>query len=80
VTFPSEDDDDVEEESDAVVPDGVEEVELAKINLEEKEREKQLLLDDIWKLSLGVDASEEQSPEKEGELWMIAGGKSALVC
>ena len=39
LSFPVEDDEDVEEEADEVVPDGVEEVELAKINLEKRERE-----------------------------------------
>lgn len=62
-----------------MVPDGVEEVELAKIKLEHKEREKKLLLDDIMKLSLGNDASVDQVPEKEGELWIISCGRSTLV-
>lgn len=79
LTYPSEDDDDVEEEADEVVPDGVEEVELAKIKLEHKEREQKMLLDDIMKLSLGTDASGDQLPEKEGEMWMIFGGRSTLV-
>ncbi|XP_057533189.1 protein SABRE isoform X1 [Amaranthus tricolor] len=79
LTYPSEDDDDIEEEADEVVPDGVEEVELAKIKLEHKEREKKLLLDDIMKLSLGNDASVDQVPEKEGELWIISCGRSTLV-
>uniref|UniRef100_A0A803LK69 FMP27/BLTP2/Hobbit GFWDK motif-containing RBG unit domain-containing protein n=1 Tax=Chenopodium quinoa TaxID=63459 RepID=A0A803LK69_CHEQI len=79
LTYPSEDDDDVEEEADEVVPDGVEEVELARIKLEHKEREQKMLLDDIMKLSLGNDASVDQIPEKEGELWMISGGRSTLV-
>ncbi|KNA17373.1 hypothetical protein SOVF_080580 [Spinacia oleracea] len=79
LTFPSEDDDDVEEEADEVVPDGVEEVELARIKLEHKERDQKMLLDDIVKLSLGNDTSGKLVPEKEGELWMISGGKSTLV-
>lgn len=79
LTYPSEDDDDIEEEADEVVPDGVEEVELAKIRLEEKEREQKLLLNDIMKLSLANDSSGDQGPEKEGEMWMISGGRSTLV-
>lgn len=31
------------------------------------------------KLSLGTDASGDQGPEKEGDLWMISGGSSTLV-
>ncbi|GMY06946.1 protein SABRE isoform X1, partial [Fagus crenata] len=79
LSFPTEDDDDVEEEADEVVPDGVEEVELAKINLEQTEREQKLLLDDIRKLSLRCDTSSDHYPEKEADLWMITGGRSALV-
>ncbi|KAL9229212.1 hypothetical protein vseg_004701 [Gypsophila vaccaria] len=79
LTYPTEDDDDVEEEADEVVPDGVEEVELAKIHLEQKEREKRLLLDDIMKLYLGTDASVDQGSEKDGDLWMITGGRPTLV-
>ncbi|CAJ1974051.1 unnamed protein product [Sphenostylis stenocarpa] len=79
LSFPAEDDEDVEEEADEVVPDGVEEVELAKINLEKKEREQRLLLDDIRKLSLWCDPSGDPHQEKESDLWMISGGRSLLV-
>ncbi|GAU32478.1 hypothetical protein TSUD_316850, partial [Trifolium subterraneum] len=79
LSFPAEDDDDVEEEADEVVPDGIEEVELAKINLEKREREQKLLLDDIRKLSLWCDPSGDVHPEKESDLWMITGGRSILV-
>ncbi|XP_042416673.1 LOW QUALITY PROTEIN: protein SABRE-like [Zingiber officinale] len=78
LSYPSEDDEDVEEEADEVVPDGVEEVELAKINLEKTERERKLLLDDIRTLS-GDSHSDLCSQEKSGDLWMITGGKSILV-
>ncbi|XP_020203495.1 protein SABRE isoform X2 [Cajanus cajan] len=74
-----EDDEVVEEEADEVVPDGVEEVELEKINLEKKEREQNLLLDDIRKLSLWHDLSTDPHPEKESDLWMIDGGIAMLV-
>ncbi|XP_027353731.1 protein SABRE isoform X2 [Abrus precatorius] len=79
LSFPAEEDEDVEEEADEVVPDGVEEVELAKINLEKREREQRLLLDDIRKLSLCCDPSGDLHPEKESDLWMISGGRSVLV-
>lgn len=62
-----------------MVPDGVEEVELARIKLEHKEREQKLVLDDIRKLSRYVDTSGDVCLEKEGDLWMITGGRSALV-
>ncbi|KAG7657824.1 FMP27 C-terminal [Arabidopsis suecica] len=72
-------DEDVEEEADEVVPYGVEEVELAKINLEEKERERKLLLDDIRKLSPCSDNMDDTHIEREGELWMISTRRSILV-
>lgn len=62
-----------------MVPDGVEEVELARIGLEQKERVLNLLLDDIRKLSIGYDTSGESHPEKEGDVWMITGGRPILV-
>ncbi|XP_027329889.1 protein SABRE-like [Abrus precatorius] len=74
-----EDDEEVQDEADEVVPDGVEEVELAKINLEEKERAQRLLLNDIRKLSLWCDPSGDPNPEKEADLWMIDGGIAMLV-
>ncbi|KAL6983113.1 hypothetical protein U1Q18_016507 [Sarracenia purpurea var. burkii] len=79
LSYPAEDDEDVEEEADEVVPDGVEEVELARINLEHKEREQKLLLNDIRKLSTYGDTAGDAFPEKEGDLWMITGGRSTLV-
>ncbi|XP_027148947.1 protein SABRE [Coffea eugenioides] len=72
-------DDDVEEEADEVVPDGVEEVELARIDLEHKEQVQKLILDDIRKLSLYGDTSGDVHPEKEDNLWMIVGGRTILV-
>ncbi|KAJ1294163.1 hypothetical protein BS78_01G124900 [Paspalum vaginatum] len=78
--YPS-DDEDIEEEADEVVPDGVEEVELAKINLEQKERERKLLLDDIRSLTGNGDNGTDQchSAEKGDTLWMISSGKTSLV-
>ncbi|GLT93704.1 hypothetical protein SLE2022_114820 [Rubroshorea leprosula] len=79
LSFPGEDDEDIGEEADEVVPDGVEEVELAKIALEQKEQERKLLHRDIKKLSVHCDSSSDLSPEKEVDLWMITCGKSLLV-
>nr|XP_048331916.1 protein SABRE isoform X1 [Ziziphus jujuba var. spinosa] len=79
LSFSAEDDEDVEEEADEVVPDGVEEVELAKVELEKKEQEQKLILNDIRKLSLRCDNSGDLYSEKEGEMWMITNSRSMLV-
>uniref|UniRef100_A0A453H2U3 Uncharacterized protein n=1 Tax=Aegilops tauschii subsp. strangulata TaxID=200361 RepID=A0A453H2U3_AEGTS len=77
--YPS-DDEDVEEEADEVVPDGVEEVELAKINLEQRERERKLLLDDIRSLAgTGDSHIDHLSAEKDNSFWMINSEKASLV-
>lgn len=78
LSYPVEDED-AEEEADQVVPYGVEEVELARINLEQKERVLNTILDDIRKLSLCNDESGEAYSEKEFEAWMVTGGRSVLV-
>ncbi|KAL6012637.1 hypothetical protein ACLOJK_003126 [Asimina triloba] len=77
----SEDDEDVEEEADEVVPDGVEEVELAKIALEKTERERKLFLDDIMNLSVSSDIPGDSSlsAEMDDDFWMITGGKATLA-
>lgn len=75
----AEDDEDVEEEADEVVPDGVEEVELARIDLEKREQDQRLVLEDIRKLSCHCDTLGDLYPEKEGELWMVTAGRTALV-
>ncbi|GFP89565.1 upf0378 protein kiaa0100 [Phtheirospermum japonicum] len=79
LSYSAEDDEDVEEEADEVVPDGVEEVELAKVELEQKERAQKLILDDIRKLSLQGDISGDPHPEMETDLWMVTNGRSTLV-
>lgn len=79
MSYAAEDDEDVEEEADEVVPDGVEEVELARINLEHREWQQKLLLDDIRKLSFNNDAGVGLIPEKEGNFWMVDAGRSRLV-
>ncbi|KAJ1297114.1 hypothetical protein BS78_01G353000 [Paspalum vaginatum] len=75
------DDDDIEEASDAVVPDGVEEVELAKIGVEVKERARKLLLDDIRALSTGGESSHDQSqsPKADDTAWIVTGSRLMLV-
>lgn len=79
LSYLTEDDEDVEEEADEVVPDGVEEVEIAKVFLEQKEWEQKLLLGDIRRLSLYGDTAGDTHPRKETELWMLTGGRSSLV-
>uniref|UniRef100_A0A7N0UUA0 FMP27/BLTP2/Hobbit GFWDK motif-containing RBG unit domain-containing protein n=1 Tax=Kalanchoe fedtschenkoi TaxID=63787 RepID=A0A7N0UUA0_KALFE len=76
---PADDDGDAEEVADAVVPDGVEEVEVARINLERTEREKKLVVSDIRKLSNATDASNEFGLENESQLWMVTGSRPLLV-
>lgn len=62
-----------------MVPDGVEEVELAKVDLEHKERMKRLILHDITNLSLRADISGDPHQEMQIDLWMITCGRSILV-
>lgn len=64
-----------------MVPDGVEEVELAKINLEQRVREMKLLLDDRRSLTGYVDSGTDHcySAVKDDFLWMISSGKTSLV-
>ena len=77
--YPS-DDEDVEEEADEVVPNGVEEVELAKISLEQRESERKLLLDDIRSLAgTGDSHTDHLSKEGDNSFWMINSGKASLV-
>ncbi|CAN0873523.1 Protein SABRE [Linum grandiflorum] len=75
LSLPTEDEEDMEQEADAVVPDGVEEVELARIELQKSDQHLKLLFDDIRSLSLDGDSS----AGMEQHLWMITGGTSALV-
>ncbi|XP_051126536.1 protein SABRE-like [Andrographis paniculata] len=79
LTYSTEDDEDEEEEADEVVPDGIEEVELEKINVEQKERIRQLIINDIKKFSVRIDMSGEPNQETEMDLWMINCGMSTLV-
>lgn len=80
LSYPTEnDDDDVGEEADEVVPEGVEEVELARVNLEHKEQQHRLLLSDIRKLSVIEDLCTEHNMKNETDLWMVNGGRTELV-
>ncbi|OAY77250.1 Protein SABRE [Ananas comosus] len=84
LSYPLEDDadEDIGEEAHEVVPDGVEEVELAKINLEKRERERKLLIDDIRTLSVeNTDGSRDNtlSSQLDDSLWMITSARSTLV-
>ncbi|KAK8919195.1 hypothetical protein KSP39_PZI021895 [Platanthera zijinensis] len=81
LSYPSEDDDDIEEEADVVIPYGIEEVELSRINLEQVERERSLLLDDIRILSINTDVSFDP-PVSQGicdNLYKVLGEKPILV-
>ncbi|XP_060173320.1 protein SABRE-like [Lycium barbarum] len=79
LSYSEGDDEDDEEEADEVVPDGVEEVELARMDLEHKERTRKLIQEDIRRLSLCTDVSADMGPVKEGDIWIISGGRSILV-
>ncbi|XP_020590831.1 protein SABRE isoform X2 [Phalaenopsis equestris] len=81
LSYPTDDDDDVEEEADEVVPDGVEEVELARIQLEQKERERKLFLDDIRTLTVSNDIGGDLSlfTDRDNDLWMLSCGKLRLI-
>ncbi|CAN4095292.1 unnamed protein product [Withania somnifera] len=79
LSYSEGDDEDDEEEADEVVPDGVEEVELARVDLERKARAQKLIQEDIRKLSLCTDVSTDMGPVKEGDPWIISGGRSILV-
>lgn len=79
MSYSEGDDEYEEEEADEVVPDGVEEVELARVDLEHKARAQKLIQEDIKKLSLCTDASADMGPAKGGDLWIISGGRSILV-
>lgn len=56
-------------------------MELAKITLEQREREIKLLLDDIRSLTGNGDNGTDrcQSAEKGDCLWMVNNGKASLV-
>lgn len=72
-----------EEEADEVVPDGIEEVELARIRLEQAQRECRLLSRDLRTLrhhGLSDDYSSFNSSTSEDDsLWMISSPRSILV-
>ncbi|XP_078157262.1 protein SABRE-like isoform X1 [Carex rostrata] len=88
MVYPSDDDGNDEseetgEEADEVVPDGVEEVELAKIKLEERERETKVLIDDIRVLlSRAADTSAHVPPALQSDdniSWVVTVSTALLV-
>ncbi|CAI0545806.1 unnamed protein product [Linum tenue] len=79
LSLPTEDEEDMEEEADEVVPDGVEEVELARIDFERAEQVLKVFFDDIRSLSVDCGTSPDSSARTEDDFWMISGGRSALV-
>lgn len=71
-----------EEEADEVVPEGVEEVELARIKLEQAQRECRLLFRDLRTLrhlDLSCDFESNSFSSDDEVLWMIASPRSSLV-
>ncbi|KAG9139524.1 hypothetical protein Leryth_019237 [Lithospermum erythrorhizon] len=79
LAFSAEDDEDVEEEADEVVPDGVKEVESKRIELEQSDWGQKLILDDIRKLSLCTGSYINHNLENDSNLWMITGGRPLLI-
>ncbi|CAN1159441.1 Protein SABRE [Linum perenne] len=79
LSLPTEDEEDMEEEADEVVPDGVEEVELARIDLQKAEQELRLVFSDIRSLSLDRGTSGDSSARMDDDLWMITGERSSLI-
>lgn len=88
MVYPSDDDgndesEEMGEEADEVVPDGVEEVEQAKIELERRERETKVLIDDIRTLlSRVADSSAHVGPALQSDdniSWVVTGSRSLLV-
>jgi hypothetical protein len=73
----------MKEESDEMVPEGVEEVELARIRLEQAQRECRLLIHDLQTLHhspLDENVEEIQVPAvQEGVLWMISGARATVA-
>ena len=57
-------------------------MELAKIHVEVKERERKILFDDIRILSTGSEVSGDpsQSPKSDDATSVVTGSKSVLVC
>jgi hypothetical protein len=88
MVYPSDDDgndesEEMGEEADEVVPDGVEEVEQAKLELEQRERETKVLIDDIRALlSKAADSSAHVGPTLQSDdniSWVVIGSRSVLV-
>ncbi|KAH7290740.1 hypothetical protein KP509_30G061600 [Ceratopteris richardii] len=76
------DEDDDIKETDEVVPDGVQEVELARIKLEETERELKLLATDLKSVrqecsTMIIDNLDDEKQQQQ--LWMLDCGKGRLI-
>ncbi|KAI5072700.1 hypothetical protein GOP47_0012806 [Adiantum capillus-veneris] len=76
-----DEEEDAEEETDEVVPDGVPEVELARIKLEEAERALKLLSADLKAVNQGFSAFKDEHDEemKERGPWMMHCEKQTLA-
>ncbi|KAI3508974.1 hypothetical protein L1887_23997 [Cichorium endivia] len=77
----AEDDEEMEEEAYEVVPAGIEEVELERVNLEQKERTQNLLYEDIRNLSLPSDTAPDvpSGSEKEGDILVVTATRPILM-
>ncbi|XP_023769240.2 protein SABRE [Lactuca sativa] len=75
----AEDDEEMEEEAYEVVPAGVEEVELERVKLEQKERIQNLLYEDIRNLSLPSDTVVDVPSEKEEDILIVITTRPILV-
>ncbi|KAL4556533.1 hypothetical protein LXL04_039189 [Taraxacum kok-saghyz] len=67
----AEEDEEMEEEAYEAVPAGIEDVELERVKLEQKERIQNLLYDDIRNLSLPCDTVVDVPPEKDGDMLVV---------
>lgn len=79
-----DEDDNVEEEADEVVPDGVIEVELARIKLEEAEREFKLFSNDLQRVkegcsSIGTSDGDLNEDSSETNFWMMSCERPTLA-
>ncbi|MCO5594207.1 hypothetical protein L7F22_048232 [Adiantum nelumboides] len=76
-----DEEEDAEEETDEVVPDGVPEVELARIKLEEAERALKLLAADLKVVNQGFSAIKDETDEEKTEIepWMMHCGNRTLA-
>ncbi|KAL7583710.1 hypothetical protein Lser_V15G44672 [Lactuca serriola] len=74
----AEDDEEMEEEAYEVVSAGIEEVELERVKLEQKERTQNLLYEDIRNLSFPSDTAVDVLSEKEGDILVVTTARPIL--